>query len=277
MTGLVIWMNRFFKRPGVGGRESKEAYSLWERRIGRRLVAEYLEPWGDIEGKRILDVGCGLGGKTVAYGEGGAVEVFGLDISEENLAASEEFASGSGRGFSWGFLAGDASNIPLPSSSVDTVVANDAMEHFAYPIGALAEMKRVVKPGGAIWIFFTPHFSPLGSHLYDYIYIPWCHLLLGRRLIEKTIRRILEKRSPGIEEKRLEARLAEIMRSYDEDINHMSIRRFFRLVKMSRLSVTFKKLEPPKYGFLGLLTRVPGLRELFTGTVTCRLEKTDRE
>jgi ubiquinone/menaquinone biosynthesis C-methylase UbiE len=70
------------------------------------------------------------------------------------------------------------------------------MEHFSEPEHALREMARVVKPGGAIWIFFTPHFSPLGSHLYDYIYTPWCHLLFTRGQLQSAIRTILRERTP---------------------------------------------------------------------------------
>ena len=57
----------------MGGRESSRAYSEWEHTVGADLVRTYLEPAGDLKGKRVLDIGCGLGGKTVAYGEGGAL------------------------------------------------------------------------------------------------------------------------------------------------------------------------------------------------------------
>ena len=61
-----------------------------------------------------------------------------------------------------------------------------------------------------------------------------------------------------------------IMHSYDVDLNHMSIRRFFRIVRrIPGLEATFVELKPAKYGFLKRLTRVPLLRELVTGTVVC--------
>ena len=137
-------------------------------------------------------------------------------------------------------------------------------------------MARVTRPGGAIWLFFTPHFSPLGSHLYDYIYVPWCHLLFSRASIRRAIGAILSRRHPDWTESGQKRRVEEIMASYDRDLNHMSVRWFFRIVGRERrgLRVSLRELRPAKFASLGFLTRVPLIRELFTGTVVCRLERT---
>jgi SAM-dependent methyltransferase len=275
VVSIILFLNRFLRRPRVGGRESEDAYSRWEYEWGRELVKLYLEPAGDIGGKRVLDIGCGLGGKTVAYGEGGARETIGIDISLEHVKASHAFTSKADQSHHWAYILGDASAMPVKDAVIDTVIANDAMEHFSDPEGALAEIERVVTRGGAVWVFFTPHFSPLGSHLYDYIYMPWCHLLFSRRSIKGAIRRILGDRMTGASREEVRGRLNEIMRSYDEDLNHMSVRRFFRILRnMPGLRITFRRLEPAKFSFLRPLTRLPLVRELVTGAVICRLEKT---
>jgi ubiquinone/menaquinone biosynthesis C-methylase UbiE len=271
LDSLILLLNNVFRRPNVAGRESGEAYSRWEHRWGLETAQTYLEPAGDLEGKKVLDVGCGLGGKTVAYEERGATAVFGADILESNAAASQSYARETAAGDRSAFLAGDAAALPFENETFDTVVANDAMEHFARPAVALDEMRRVTRKGGAIWIFFTPHFSPLGSHLYDYIYTPWCHLLFSRSQIERAIRRVLAERG---EVTGGEARVREIMRSYREDLNHMSVRWFRRIVTgMPSLRIAFLELRPAKFGILKPLTRVPLVRELVTGFVVCRLER----
>src|SRR5690242_21955069 len=84
MTGLILALNRVFRRPNVGGRESAEAYSDWERHWGKDFARMYMEPAGDLRGKQVLDVGCGLGGKTVAYAEAGAT-VPGIDLLERSV------------------------------------------------------------------------------------------------------------------------------------------------------------------------------------------------
>lgn len=275
MGSFILCLNKLFRRPRVGGRESEEAYSQWEYDWGRELVERYLEPAADIGGKKVLDIGCGLGGKTVAYGEGGARITIGIDISLKHVTASHAFTSKIERSYQWAYLVGDAAGMPVKDAAIDTVIANDAMEHFADPAGALGEIRRVVRTGGAVWVFFTPHFSPLGSHLYDYIYIPWCHLLFSRESLKTAIGHVLAGRMKGTSRDDIAERLREIMRSYDEDLNHMSVRRFFGIVRsLPGLRVTYKKLEPAKFKFLKPLTYLPFVRELVTGTVICRLEKT---
>ncbi len=271
---MIAFLNKWFRPPRVEGRESQEAYSEWERQWGTELVRAYLEPAGDLEGKRILDVGCGLGGKTVSYGEGGASAVFGVDISIDYTASSVSYAEKGAFSFVWAFFAGDASQLPVADNTFDTVVGNDTMEHLARPEQALSEMVRIAKPGGAIWIFFTPFFSPLGSHLYDYIYIPWCHLLFSRRQLRRAIARLAAKRRPGVSPEESDSEADRVMRSFEEDLNRMSVRRFFKMVKRCPLlRLTYKELKPAKYSFLKVFTHIPLVRELVTGSVICRLEK----
>jgi ubiquinone/menaquinone biosynthesis C-methylase UbiE len=270
MTGLIVALNRVFRRPNVGGRESPEAYSQWEHHWGKEFARMFMEPAGDLRGKQLLDVGCGLGGKTVAYAEAGA-DVVGTDLLEKNAEQSGAYAKMNGARAS--FFVGDAAVLPLADRSFDTVVANDAMEHFAEPEHALREMARVVRPGGAIWIFFTPHYSPLGSHLYDYVYTPWCHLLFTRGQLQSAIRAVLKERMSATPVM-VEERVREIMESYDRDLNHMSIGRFLGIVRAVReLRVSKLELKPVKFAFLRPLTGVPGIRELVSGFVVCRLER----
>lgn len=274
MSHAITYLNRMFRRPNMGGRESSRAYSQWEYAVGSDLVKTYLEPAGDLAGKRILDIGCGLGGKTVAYGEGGAAQVFGTDLSPEFTSSSAAYAGEKEISYAWGFFTSDASSLPVGNAAFDTVVANDTMEHFSEPEQALAEMVRITKPGGAIWIFFTPYYSPLGSHLYDYIFIPWCHLLFTRGQLLAAITDIVAARQDEFPSDLPDRKAEKVMESFDNDLNRMSVRRFFKMVKdHPSLAMTYKELKPPKYTFLRVFNRVPLVRELFTGAVICRLEK----
>ena len=271
MTHLIVALNRVFRRPNVGGRESQQAYSEWEHHWGKEFARIFMEPAGDLGGKQLLDVGCGLGGKTVAYAEAGA-KVVGTDLLEKYVEQSGAYAKMKGARAE--FFVGDAASLPLGDAAFDTVVANDAMEHFAEPAHALREMARVVKPGGAIWIFFTPHYSPLGSHLYDYVYTPWCHLLFTRGQLQSAIRAVLEERMASATRDQIDARVREIMESYDEDLDHMTVQKFLGIVRrVSELRIAKLELKPAKFAFLKPLTLVPGIRELVSGFVVCPLER----
>ncbi len=271
MSRWIVWLNRVFRRPNVGGRESAGSYSQWEHHWGKEFARGYLEPAGDLAGKLVLDVGCGLGGKTVAYAQAGA-RVAGMDLSADHVEQSRVFADESG--VDVGFFVADAAALPVADGALDTVVANDAMEHFAEPGRALAEMARAVRHGGAIWIFFTPHYSPLGSHLYDYVYTPWCHLVFPRASLFGAIRLVLKERMTGADDAAIERRLGKIMESYDRDLNHMSIARFIGIVRsIPALEISSLELRPAKFAFFKPLTRIPGIREWVSGFVICRLER----
>ena len=84
----------------------------------------------------------------------------------------------------------------------------------------------------------------------------------------------MHDRMAGEDETTIARRVGEIMTSYDNDINHMSLRKFFGIVKgLSGLVVSRVELRPAKFGFLRPLTRIPFVREFVTGFVICRLEK----
>ena len=267
IASLVYAVDRLMPRPRVGGRESSEAYSLWEYRVAKNLLESYAGRLGDLGGKRVLDIGCGLGGKTVAYAEARA-RVTGVDLSEKNIAQCSAFARA--RGVEAAFAAGDAERLPFAGGSFDVVIANDSLEHFANPEGALRELARVLAPGGSIFLFFTPWKSPLGSHLYDYIRTPWCHLIFPEWLIRELLARELASR--GEADPRCGAE--RLMEEYRRELNRITVRRYHRILdSVENLEIAFEELKPPKYRWLSPLARAPLAGELFTGTVVGILRK----
>ncbi len=266
IASILSAIDRRLPGPRVGGRESREAYSKWEYEAGKAILDSYALRFGSLEGLLVLDVGCGLGGKSVAYAEAGA-RVIGIDIDTANVRRSVAFAGGcSGARF----LAGDAERLPFADAAFDLVIANDSLEHFRDPGAALKELGRVLKPGASIFLFFTPWGSPLGSHLYDYIHTPWCHLLFPEWLIRALLERASAARGaadPAAEAERL-------MGEYHSELNRITLGRYRRILRENPgLERVYEELKPPKFGFLAPLTRVPYVGELFTGTVVGILRK----
>jgi len=264
---MIYAVDRIIPGPRVGGRESPEAYAEWEYNLGKSLLAEYSDMFGSLDGKRVLDIGCGLGGRTVAYAEEGA-EVTGVDLDPVHAAGALKYAKK--RGSSIDVVTGDAADLPFRDGSFDIVIANDSMEHFSRPGPALEEFSRVSRTGGTVFLFFTPWGSPLASHLYDHIHTPWCHLLYSENMLEQLLELSLRRRGDGDPA----GEAVRMMGDYRTSNNRIDVSTYRRILEeVSSLETVFEELKPPRFGFLGPLTSIPRLGELFTGTVTAVLRK----
>jgi SAM-dependent methyltransferase len=92
-------------------------------------------------GKRVLDIGCRSGALTRVYAAGN--EVVGLDVDRGALAE----AAALGIETVWA----DAEEpLPFDDSSFDVVVAAELLEHLHDPPAILAEIARVLRPGGTV-------------------------------------------------------------------------------------------------------------------------------
>jgi 2-polyprenyl-6-hydroxyphenyl methylase/3-demethylubiquinone-9 3-methyltransferase len=104
---------------------------------------------------RVLDVGCGAGFLSNHLAREG-FEVTGLDASQASIdVAARHDLTGRAR-----YLLGDALLLPFPDASFDVVCAMDFLEHVEEPAKAVAEMARVLKPGGTFF-FHTFNRNPL--------------------------------------------------------------------------------------------------------------------
>lgn len=273
----VVRLNRILPKPHVGGRESEMAYSEWEYRTGRDIFQRHF-PQARLQGVRVLDVGCGLGGKTVWYAEVGARQVVGVDLESQHVRQSRVYAASRGQAERIAIVRGDAMRLPFAPGSFEVITANDSLEHFADPAAALRELARVLTPGGRLYLYFTPYRSPLGSHLYDHVRIPWCQLVLSRRLLYATLARAVldeerQRQVQGAEERAAE-RTGEIVRYFETEVNGITVNRFHELLDAESLFRPHRvHYTTPKFRFLQPLLRLPPLREYLTGLVFADLER----
>jgi SAM-dependent methyltransferase len=106
-------------------------------------------------GERLLDVGCGLGeaalGLAVDLGDSG--EVVGIDASERMLRVARSNAVAARCRVR--FTVGDACALDEPDGSFDVARSERTLQWLADPAAAVAEMVRVVRPGGRISLIDT--------------------------------------------------------------------------------------------------------------------------
>jgi SAM-dependent methyltransferase len=104
------------------------------------------------QGMRVLDVGCGPGSITLGLAEAvGAGEAVGIDIQPSQVAQAQALSSSRGV-LNTRFEVGDANQLPFSDASFDAVFANSVLGHLHRPDQALAEMRRVLRPGGFVGI-----------------------------------------------------------------------------------------------------------------------------
>ena len=142
---------------------------------------------------RILDVGCGDGitalGVALRTGceELVAIDPFrGFDRLPEILRANHLPADAIPKRVK--YLGEDANFLPFADDSFDVVISWAAVEHFAGGyLQALREMKRVLRPGGLLFIHPGLYYCNAGHHLAEYSTEPFFHLRKSREEIRAIV------------------------------------------------------------------------------------------
>jgi SAM-dependent methyltransferase len=134
-----------------------------------------LEEYVSLDGATVLDVGGGPGYFAQAFRAAGATYV-GLEPDAGEMAARGEPAPGTVR------ASGEA--LPVRTASVDVCYSSNVLEHVRSPWTMTAEMVRVTRSGGTVFLSFTPWWSPHGGHETG----PW-HYLGGHRARRRYRRR----------------------------------------------------------------------------------------
>jgi demethylmenaquinone methyltransferase / 2-methoxy-6-polyprenyl-1,4-benzoquinol methylase len=154
-------VNRMFDRiAGVYDRMNSAMTAGLDRRWRERAV----ERLGPLDGARALDVCCGTGDLALELGSraGPDGSVIGCDFSEPMLdlarAKADDRAAGNVR-FEWA----DALELPYDAASFDAVTVGFGVRNFADLDRGLAELARVLRPGGhlAILEITQPRRPPL--------------------------------------------------------------------------------------------------------------------
>ncbi len=151
---------------GADGRENRFALASAERRAAPRFYAHFRDLPGALSGKRVLDFGCGYGGKTVAYADHAAF-VAGVEPFEHVIRLCEDYRQHIGAQ-NVEFRTCAQAEIPYPTGAFDVVVSHDVLEHVDDPAASLDEVLRVLKPGGTAFLVFPPYDGAFSHHL-DYV------------------------------------------------------------------------------------------------------------
>jgi SAM-dependent methyltransferase len=236
------------------------------------------------QGRDVLDLGCGYGGRAVRFLQLGARSVVGVEVEEEKILSAREFARQSATADRSTFLVGVGEDLPVADSSVDLIIMNDVMEHVIDPSKVLDEIYRVLKPKGRAAIVFPPYYDIIsGSHLHGYATsLPGLNLLFSSTALKSATRHLLEQK--GVEYRRY---LRDVPTDKLWNMNGLTVRGFLDLLRPRRFGILKLVLQGHRdYRFMGqrgfrkalswpfvVAAQLPFVREAFCNRVCVLLSK----
>lgn len=138
---------------------------LYQSRDVAKRRRKVMEALGAQPGERILDLGCGPGWYVAEIAEqvGPRGSVFGVDLSSHWLLGAREHCKGLKN---VDFHEGDAMSIPEPDGLFDAAIAVQVLEYVPDTMAALAELFRVLRPGGRL-VIWDADWSTVSMHSAD--------------------------------------------------------------------------------------------------------------
>ncbi|MEM9564419.1 MAG: class I SAM-dependent methyltransferase [Actinomycetota bacterium] len=151
----------------------------------------------DVAGLDAVDVATGTGVTAIAIAEQGARSVVGVDATPELLAEAGRRAEAKGLDVTW--IEADLASVPLPDRSADVVTSTFGLIFAADPGEAIAECRRLTRPGGRVvftsWAA-TGLFGQLRQTLSPYFPEapePWHETVAGIRAVVGPEAEIVER------------------------------------------------------------------------------------
>ncbi|MCA9846475.1 MAG: methyltransferase domain-containing protein [Dehalococcoidia bacterium] len=132
-------------------------------RSGQERRVALMERYVSFEGRRVLDLGCGLGEYVRAFARRGA-DAVGSDVAMNRLAEARERVASSGTTGVRGFFGAAGEFLPLHDSSMDVIVLNEVIEHVQDDRATMLEIARVLKPGGTCILYAPNRLYPFETH-----------------------------------------------------------------------------------------------------------------
>ncbi|HLC29061.1 MAG TPA: methyltransferase domain-containing protein [Dehalococcoidia bacterium] len=126
---------------------------IWTRGLERRL--EIMRRHVDLEGKRILDIGCGVGAFVRRLGEFSS-RIAGIDVDAERVIEGGKEVPG--------LVLAVGEHLPFADGAFDVILLHEVLEHVTDDLATLRETQRLLAPGGKAVIFCPNRLYPFETH-----------------------------------------------------------------------------------------------------------------
>ncbi len=224
-------------------------------------------------GKRLLDIGCGLGKYSQTAASKGAVSVCGIDVEKngvefaKRIAREHEIANVS-------YHVMSVYDLQFPDNTFDGAFSHTVFEHLADIPRALAEIHRVLKPGGEFVFTFDAFRSRHGAHVGHFIGVPWPCFFFDISVVTRHYNEVCDR---FLAASSISGSDAEMYRSSTvESLNRMKISDVEEVVRQSPFKVVGMapyNEEALVLSTLPFLKKIPSLYEYLRGSLVIRLQK----
>lgn len=174
---VIKWTNQFkWRKDFLKWQEER----IWQEKYQDKII-DFLEKFiPDLKNKKILDLGCGMGGFLVAMKKRG-YDIEGLEPNSDYRKIA--ILRGKRYGLEIKVTAGFGEKMPFPNNSFDFIFCNNVLEHCENPIEILKESYRILKPDGQIYVTVINRLGFKDSH-YHLRFINWMPRILGEYIIK---------------------------------------------------------------------------------------------
>ncbi len=229
------------------------------------------------KGKRLLEIGCGLGKYSIEAAARGAREVCGIDINEEGIRFATAKTQQLGLA-NVSFQAMSACRLQFEDNAFDGAFSHTVLEHLPDVPAALAEVYRVLKPGAEFIFTFNPFRSRHGAHVNHFIGIPWPCFFFEQETIAIFWTR---QRDAFLTSRSASPEMALLQNSVGiAGLNRLRVSELEAMIRNSRFTIAATAAFNDEAFLLRLfpfLKRIPDVYEYLRGSVAFRLLKPCKE
>jgi SAM-dependent methyltransferase len=294
-TDDVGELQEVFQHPVFVNGDADQRLRVMHRSSENKFRDELAYPWDAYFGIDIapmlrdavcLDLGCLTGGRGAAWFERYRMRhLKGIDVQPEYVEAARAFAKS--RGIDADYTVALGERLPYDDGTFDAVLSYDVFEHVRDVKQTLLECRRVLKPGGRLFVVFPGFYHPKEHHLALATRVPCIHYFFSPSTIIGAYNAILAQRGESAAWYRRSSPALEYWER-GNTINGTTFAGFVRTIADTRWTIVHNSRKPigtigrkaTESGTVRLianafkpLTYIPGLQEFLLHRITFVLQK----
>ena len=199
------FVSEIFRHPKYTSLSQNEKELVLEKLVKNSIIEARQKPFdlfyssyslkNILEGKKVLDLGCGIGGDAIVLGEKWNVsEFYGIDVNQQSIDTIIHFISKYKTNIQYKFIESYAEKMPFENDFFDAIISIDTFEHVRSVKETLLECNRILKKGGVEYIVFPSFNLPFGgAHIGSVTRMPFLEWFFSPKTINDAYQEIVSE------------------------------------------------------------------------------------